>query len=80
MTVSKLNLVDLGGSESVKRTGNVGIARQEGININQSLLSLRQVLTALSNNEKVIPFRDSLLTVLLYGMKHQINLFSCFNS
>lgn len=64
--VSKLNLVDLGGTESIKRTGNEGMAKLEGININQSLFALRQVLKALSKNDRLIPFRDSLLTTVLH--------------
>ncbi|XP_044729049.1 kinesin-like protein Nod [Chrysoperla carnea] len=80
--ISKLNLVDLGGSESIKRTGNEGIARSEGISINQSLLALRQVLIALSRNDRVIPFRESVLTTVLYDsltIKNFIILIACIS-
>ena len=44
--VSALQLVDLAGSERQSQTGNV--ATKESIDINKSLLTLRQVITALT--------------------------------
>lgn len=66
--VSTLQLVDLAGSERQSITGNA--ATKESIDINQSLLTLRNVITALtdsqqSGNEKYVPYRDSRLTCLL---------------
>jgi len=63
----------LAGSERVGMSGSTGIAQKESIDINQSLLTLRKVISALSNiaNGKVdkdkihIPYWDSKLTSLL---------------
>ena len=66
---SKLQLVDLAGSERVSLTGNEGPALKESIEINNSLFTLRQVITNLSSNREgesnYIPYRDSKLTSLL---------------
>lgn len=68
---SKLTLVDLAGSERIKKTGAEGSRRQEGININKSLLILGQVVSALSDKGKngklkrKPPYRDSKLTRML---------------
>lgn len=65
LKVGKLNLVDLAGSENVGRSGAVrGRAREAG-NINQSLLTLGRVITALVEKHPHIPYRDSKLTRLL---------------
>ncbi len=65
LKVGKLNLVDLAGSENVGRSGAVkGRAREAG-NINQSLLTLGRVITALVEHHPHIPYRDSKLTRLL---------------
>jgi hypothetical protein len=64
-TVSSLHIVDLAGSEGIRRTGHVGMALAEGVNINQGLLSIGKVLQALSTGNKVIPYRDSFLTTVL---------------
>ena len=45
--VSKFHFVDLAGSERLKRTGATGKRRQEGININQGLLALGNVISCL---------------------------------
>lgn len=66
-TISSMHLVDLAGSEGVKRTGHEGAAYTEGIHINQGLLSVRRVLEALSLGNKVIPYRDSILSTVLQG-------------
>lgn len=67
--VSTLNFVDLAGSENGKSTKTSGIRQREGGMINQSLLSLSQVIQALSMpSEKRPPFinyRDSKLTRIL---------------
>jgi hypothetical protein len=62
--VSSLSLVDLAGSESVKLNG--GERREEGHYINQSLMTLGQVVLSLSEEKKGhVPYRDSKLTRLL---------------
>lgn len=62
--VSSLSLVDLAGSESVKLNG--GERREEGHYINQSLMTLGQVVLSLSEEKRGhIPYRDSKLTRLL---------------
>jgi len=50
VVVSKLQLVDLAGSERQSQTGNV--ANKESIDINKSLFTLRQVITALTDNKQ----------------------------
>mmetsp|Transcript_16214 Transcript_16214/g.20197 ORF Transcript_16214/g.20197 Transcript_16214/m.20197 type:complete len:459 (+) Transcript_16214:67-1443(+) len=64
--ISTLNLVDLAGSESVKHTGATGQRQREGGMINQSLLSLSQVINTLASSKKqFVNYRDSKLTRLL---------------
>lgn len=66
LIVSKLMLVDLAGSE---RGGlERGIRREEGANINKSLLALGNCINILSDKTKkgsFVPYRDSKLTRLL---------------
>lgn len=62
---SELNLVDLAGAEGVRRTGHHGQALTEGVNINQGLLSVGRILQAIAKGEKVIPYRESVLTRVL---------------
>jgi len=61
----KLNLVDLAGSERQKKTGAGGATLKEGIKINMSLSALGNVISALSEGGRHIPYRDSKLTRLL---------------
>lgn len=68
---SALNLVDLAGSEGVRRTGNQGAALTEGVNINKGLLSIGKVMQALSTGQKIIPYRDSILS---FTLKESLNL------
>ena len=63
-------MVDLAGSERQAFTGNQ--ANKESIDINKSLFTLRQVITALTdkknqgvNQNQFIPYRESKLTSLL---------------
>ena len=66
LTVSQLNLVDLAGSERVAQTGAVGDRLKEGCKINNSLMTLGQVISKLSEGSTDhIPYRDSKLTRLL---------------
>ncbi|GIL86257.1 hypothetical protein Vretifemale_14633 [Volvox reticuliferus] len=63
--VGKLHLVDLAGSENISRSGaKDGRAREAG-SINQSLLTLGRVITALVEHSGHVPYRDSKLTRLL---------------
>lgn len=62
----KLNLVDLAGSENISKAGNEkGIRARESVNINQSLLTLGRVITALVERTPHVPYRESKLTRLL---------------
>lgn len=70
-TTAKLNLVDLAGCESVGKTGNQGSTFQEGVNINMGLLCIGQVMTALSTNASFVPYRQSIITTILQGCKHE---------
>jgi len=64
-TAAAFHLVDLAGSEGLRTTNHHGIAQKEGVNINQGLLSVGKVIQALSSGKKLIPYRDSVLTVVL---------------
>ncbi|CAN7989282.1 unnamed protein product, partial [Ixodes hexagonus] len=61
----KLNLVDLAGSENIGRSGAVDRRAREAGNINQSLLTLGRVITALVDKAPHVPYRESKLTRLL---------------
>ena len=62
----KLHLVDLAGSERNKRTKTRGVRFRESIRINQGLLSLGNVINALSTRPKeFVPYRQSKLTRLI---------------
>ena len=66
--VAKFHFVDLAGSERLKRTGASGTTMKEGISINKGLLSLGNVIAALteeSNKKGHVPYRDSKLTRIL---------------
>lgn len=65
---ARLNIVDLAGSEGVRRTGNEGMARAEGVYINMGLLGINKVLLSMSAGHTLIPYRDSILTTVLQGM------------
>lgn len=70
---SKINLIDLAGSERQSSTGATGDRLKEGCAINKSLSSLGNVISALAENAtlkkgakaKFVPYRDSILTRLL---------------
>ncbi|KYR01863.1 kinesin family member 13 [Tieghemostelium lacteum] len=62
--IGKLNLVDLAGSENAEKSGNNDRLR-EAAQINQSLLTLGRVITALTSGISHVPYRDSKLTRLL---------------
>lgn len=60
-----LNLVDLAGSERLSHSKAEGDRLRETRNINKSLSALGDVIAALANKEKHVPFRNSKLTHLL---------------
>ncbi|XP_029106732.1 kinesin-like protein KIF16B isoform X1 [Scleropages formosus] len=76
-TVSKIHLVDLAGSERADSTGATGVRLKEGGNINKSLVTLGNVISALADlsqdvggsqvkkKQVFVPYRDSVLTWLL---------------
>ncbi|XP_075443841.1 kinesin-1 heavy chain [Ascaphus truei] len=61
----KLFLVDLAGSEKVSKTGAEGALLDEAKNINKSLSSLGNVISALAEGNVYIPYRDSKMTRIL---------------
>ncbi|XP_078259484.1 kinesin heavy chain [Rhinoraja longicauda] len=62
----KLYLVDLAGSEKVSKTGAEGALLDEAKNINKSLSSLGNVISALAEGTKThVPYRDSKMTRIL---------------
>lgn len=57
LKIGKLNLVDLAGSENIGRSGAVDMRAREAGNINESLLALGRVITALVDRAPHIPYR-----------------------
>ena len=77
---SKFHFCDLAGSERQKRTQAAGQRLKEGIHINQGLLVLGNVISALASNSSHVPYRDSKLTRLLRGSlggNHQTLMMAC---
>lgn len=63
---SKLNIVDLAGSEKLRNTGATTPERvKEAQKINLSLTTLGMCIMALTENNSFVPFRNSKLTLLL---------------
>ncbi|KAF9621799.1 hypothetical protein IFM89_028237 [Coptis chinensis] len=62
--VSKLWMVDLGGSERLLKTGATGQTLDEGRAINLSLSALGDVIAALKRNRGHVPYRQVLSWVL----------------
>ena len=56
---SRINFIDLAGSERVASVNSIGERREEGLNINQSLLTLGRVITALAE-QTFVPYRYSI--------------------
>eukprot|EP00931_Biecheleriopsis_adriatica_P087097 TRINITY_DN61616_c0_g1_i1.p1 TRINITY_DN61616_c0_g1~~TRINITY_DN61616_c0_g1_i1.p1 ORF type:complete len:460 (-),score=73.36 TRINITY_DN61616_c0_g1_i1:2-1231(-) len=65
VTKKQLLFVDLAGSERILKTGVEGMAATQAMSINTSLTALGKVIRALGTNAKHVPFRDSMLTMLL---------------
>ena len=59
---SVLTFVDLAGSERMIQTGNDPIRKQEAIQVNRSLSTLRDVVECLATQKPYIPWRNSQLT------------------
>jgi hypothetical protein len=57
LKTGKLNLVDLAGSENIGRSGAVDKRAREAGNVNQSLLTLGRVITALVERAPHVPYR-----------------------
>lgn len=57
--------MDLAGSENIGRSGAVDRRAREAGNINQSLLTLGRVITALVDRTPHVPYRESKLTRIL---------------
>lgn len=62
---SRLNLIDLAGSENVKKSKAEGDALGEAKAINKSLSALGDVMAALGSKNAHVPFRNSKLTHIL---------------
>ncbi|GAX82219.1 hypothetical protein CEUSTIGMA_g9647.t1 [Chlamydomonas eustigma] len=65
---SKLNLIDLAGSERTKKSRVEGSRLKEAVSINQGLLALGNVISALGDVQRRgchVPYRDSKLTRML---------------
>lgn len=60
-----LNLVDLAGSENINASGVVGERKEEATAINRHLTALKDVISALLQGQKYVPYRNSKLTHLL---------------
>lgn len=65
LRIGKFNLVDLAGSEAIGRSGAENKRAREAGMINQSLLTLGRVISALVDKSTHIPYRESKLTRLL---------------
>ena len=52
-----LRLIDLAGSERLKKTKAEGTRKEEGVQINLGLLSLGNVISALSDGKSHISYR-----------------------
>lgn len=66
VTISKLNIIDLAGSERTKKTNSTGGTLLEASFINKSLSYLEQLVVGYSEKKRdSLPFRQSKLTYLL---------------
>merc|ERR1719375_595766 len=65
VSLGKLSLIDLAGSERAMQTENKGARLLEGANINRSLLALGNCINALAAGSSFVPYRDSKLTRML---------------
>lgn len=83
--ISRFHFVDLAGSERLKRTNAEGDRKKEGISINQGLLALGNVISALGDEARKgghVPYRDSKLTRMLQdslGGNSQTLMLACIS-
>ncbi|OMJ80013.1 hypothetical protein SteCoe_19836 [Stentor coeruleus] len=63
--IGKVQFVDLAGSERIGKSQVVGDTLKEALLINKSLSALQDVISALENRQKHIPYRNSMLTQVL---------------
>lgn len=80
---SKLNLIDLAGSECQKKSKTSGVGFEEAKEINFSLTQLGIVIKELANKKKVVSYRDSKLTHLLkdsLGGNSKTLIIACISS
>jgi hypothetical protein len=63
--IGKLSIVDLAGSERADKTGAGEERLKEAQNINKSLSALGDVISALSEGAKFIPYRNNKLTQVM---------------
>lgn len=66
-SLSSLYIVDLAGSEGVRRTGHKGEALTEGSHINRGLLGIGNIYQALSDGSRRVPYRDTVVGSVLQG-------------
>lgn len=71
-------MVDLAGSERLSKSGASGVRMKEAQSINKSLSALGDVIHALKNKDKHIPYRNSKLTYLLQDSLGNIALYIVF--
>lgn len=77
-----LHLIDLAGSEKIKMSAASGTRLREAQHINKSLGALAEVITALANKQRQIPYRNSKLTFLLQDVlkeNSKVVMITCIN-
>ncbi len=62
---SQLFMADLGGSERIHKSKAVSGQVEEAVQINQGLLALKRVISALNANATHIPYHENKLTMML---------------
>merc|ERR1719270_112965 len=60
-----LNLIDLAGSERLKKSKSKGQQLKEALFINKSLSNLSNVISSIAQGQAHVPFRNSKLTHVL---------------
>jgi len=63
-TQTKIDLIDLAGSEKQSRMAAAGISLRKAGHINHSLTTLLNIIAALSKSDEFVPYRSSVLTVI----------------
>ncbi|KII74067.1 Kinesin-like protein KIF23 [Thelohanellus kitauei] len=87
--LNQLSLCDLAGSERMGRTHNEGDRQKESSSINSSLMTLRNCIEILRDNQKsrsacrVVPYRESRLTLMFRNFFEgdgRIRMIICLNA